>query len=140
MAKCAALDELMMIVESVGPDYERRSSTGERVTGYASTQAHRFVGLLAKTGGRWFLWPVTATTLDALMAPVTDCLDAKALHSLSELRASPEASERMEWLAGRANEGSLTAAERAEYESCIQFANFLGVLQSKARKKIGARR
>jgi hypothetical protein len=81
-----------------------------------------------------------ATTLDALMAPVTDCLDAKALRSLSELRASPEASERVEWLAGRANEGLLTASERAEYESCIVFANFLGVLQSKARKKLGAAR
>jgi hypothetical protein len=79
-----------------------------------------------------------ATTLNALMAPVTDCLDAKALRALSELRASPEASERMEWLAERANEGQLTAGERAEYESCIQFANFLGVLQTKARKKLGA--
>lgn len=81
-----------------------------------------------------------ATTLDSLMSPVTDCLDANALRSLSELRASPEASGRMAWLAGRANEGLLTADERAEYESCIQFANFLGVLQSKARKKLDAAR
>jgi len=79
-----------------------------------------------------------ATSLDAMMSPVTNCLDANALRSLSELRASPETSERMEWLAERANEGLLTADERAEYESLIMFANFLGVLQSKARKKLGA--
>jgi len=81
-----------------------------------------------------------ATSLDAMMSPVTNCLDANALRSLSELRASPEASERMAWLAGRANEGLLTTDERAEYESCILFANFLGVLQSKARRKLEARR
>jgi hypothetical protein len=42
----------------------------------------------------------------------------------------------MTWLAERANEGLLTVDERAEYESCILFANFLGVLQSKARRKL----
>ena len=77
-----------------------------------------------------------ATTLDAIMSPVTDCLDLNALRSLSELRASPEASERMAWLAERANDGRLTATERAEYESCILFANFLGVLQAKARQRL----
>lgn len=77
-------------------------------------------------------------SLDALMSPVANCLDANALRSVAELRASPESSERMEWLAERANDGLLTADERAEYESCILFANFLGVLQSKARKKLEA--
>ncbi len=42
----------------------------------------------------------------------------------------------MDWLAGRANERLLTKEERAEYESCVMFTNFLGVLQSKARKKL----
>ncbi len=78
-------------------------------------------------------------TLDALMSPVTDCLDATALRSVSELRASPEASQRMTWLAERATQGLLTADERAECESCILFANFLGVLQSKARRKLAER-
>ena len=77
-----------------------------------------------------------ATSLDAMMSPVTDCLDTNSLRALSELRASPEAAERVAWLAGRANNGALTPDERAEYESCVLFANFLGVLQSKARKKL----
>ena len=42
----------------------------------------------------------------------------------------------MEWLAERANEDELTPSERGEYESCVMFANFLGVLQSKARRKL----
>lgn len=77
-----------------------------------------------------------ATNLDSLMSPVTNCLDRQSLRSLAELRASPQAAERMAWLAGRANEGLLTTEERAEYESCVMFANFLGVLQSKARRKL----
>ena len=55
-----------------------------------------------------------------------------------ELRAAPEAAQRMEWLAERANEGQLTDEERAEYESGAMFATFLGVLQSKARRKLRA--
>ncbi len=81
---------------------------------------------------------MTAVSLDSLMSPVTDCLDLPSLRALVELRAAPEASERMAWLASRANEGQLTAEEKSEYESCVSFANFLGVLQSKARRKLKA--
>lgn len=79
---------------------------------------------------------MNATTLDALMSPVAGCLDEPSLKALVQLRASPEAAARVQWLADRANEGELTAEQRAEYESCVLFANFLGVLQSKARRKI----
>ena len=72
------------------------------------------------------------------MSPVANCLDIDALKALVELRASPVAAERISWLAERANEGLLTVEEKAEYESCVMFANFLGVLQSKARKKLSA--
>lgn len=72
------------------------------------------------------------------MSPVTACLDDSSLRALVELRAAPEAARRMEWLAERANEGQLTTEERSEYESCVMFANFLGVLQSKARQKLRA--
>jgi hypothetical protein len=79
---------------------------------------------------------MSTTTLDSLMSPVTDCLDAASLRALVQLRATPAAEERIAWLAERANEGQLTPTERAEYESCILFANFLGVLQSKSRRKL----
>lgn len=81
---------------------------------------------------------MNVTSLDAMMSPVAGCLDAPSLKALVNLRASPEANERIQWLAGRANEGTLTEEERGEYESCVLFANFLGVLQSKARRKLNA--
>ncbi len=76
------------------------------------------------------------TTLDLLMSRVIDCLSAASLNALDEVRATPEAEARVAWLAERANEGQLTPAERAEYETCILFANFLGILQSTARREL----
>ena len=71
-----------------------------------------------------------------MISLVANCLDRPSLQSIVELRASPETEERVEWLAERANEGQLTQEESAEYEGCIQFSSFLGILQSKARKKL----
>lgn len=70
------------------------------------------------------------------MSPVADCLDEASLRALVDLRADSAATERMSQLAARANEGELTADEKEEYESCVMFASFLGVLQSKARIKL----
>jgi hypothetical protein len=81
---------------------------------------------------------MTSESLDSLMSPVANCLDTVSLRALTELRAAPGVAERMAWLAGRANEGTLTPEERAEYESCVVFASFLGVLQSKARRRLNA--
>ena len=36
----------------------------------------------------------------------------------------------------KCNAGELSVAERAEYETCVMFGNFLGVLQAKARRKL----
>jgi hypothetical protein len=70
------------------------------------------------------------------MSPVADCLDRPSLLALVELRAPPASSGRMDWLAERANEGLLTDDERSEYQSCVMFANFLGILQAKARRRL----
>ena len=37
------------------------------------------------------------------------------------------------------NEGKLTSDEREEYETSIRFANYLALLQAKARKLLKAR-
>ena len=79
---------------------------------------------------------MNVSSLDALMSSVANCLEGRSLQSLADLRASPEAEERIAWLAERANEGELTADERQEYETCVLFTNFVGILQSKARKKL----
>jgi hypothetical protein len=81
---------------------------------------------------------MTAVSLDAMMSPLADCLDAASLRALADFRAPADAAARVSWLAERVNEGILTAEERAEYESAVTFANFVGILQSKARRKLSA--
>ncbi|MDB6139324.1 MAG: hypothetical protein JWO94_2396 [Verrucomicrobiaceae bacterium] len=81
---------------------------------------------------------MSIATLDMLMTPVADCMDRASLEALVALRADAGSAERIASLASLANEGSLTSEERAEYESCITFASFLGTLQSKARKKLAS--
>ncbi len=81
---------------------------------------------------------MSSETLDDLMSPVAACLDTRSLEALVELRAEPAAAARMEELAQKANEGLLTEGEQSEYESCVMFVNSLGILQSKALKKLKA--
>lgn len=79
---------------------------------------------------------MTPSTLDSMLASVADSFDTKALQALVDMRASRETEERLEYLGGQANEGLLTEEERQEYKTAISFGNFLGLLQSKARKKL----
>ena len=93
---------------------------------------------IAEAGGASMFAPMNTSSLDSLMSPVADCLDRPSLEALVNLRASPDAAMVMHRLAERANEGLLTDEERREYESCILFTNFLGILQSKARRRLAA--
>ena len=86
----------------------------------------------------WFATGMSIMSLDSLMTPVAECMDEASLRALIELRATPAAAERVAWLAERVNEGEASAEERSEYESCVMCASFLGVLQSKARRKFQA--
>lgn len=79
---------------------------------------------------------MSTNAFNALISPVADCLDTPSLEALVNLRASPEAAARLDALAERANEGTLSADERSEYESCVMFTSFLGILQSQARQKL----
>jgi hypothetical protein len=53
-----------------------------------------------------------------------------------ELRVSASVQERIAALAELANEGSLTVEDRAEYEALINAADFISILQLKARQHL----
>ena len=75
-----------------------------------------------------------STTLDRLVEPVVRVLTPEVARSLVKLRADPELQARMDELAEKCNEGNLTNDEREEYETSIRFANYLAIIQAKARK------
>jgi len=69
-----------------------------------------------------------------MLDPLSDCLDPEAAEHIVALRIDDAIQARIEELADRSNEGLLTAAERAEYESYVEGAEILSLIKLKARR------
>jgi hypothetical protein len=76
---------------------------------------------------------VEATYLDRLLTPVTQCFTPEVAERLIALPEDTEVQSRIGELAEKANEGTLSAEERAEYEDYIEVVDLIGILQSRAR-------
>lgn len=82
----------------------------------------------------------TIPTTDALarvLAPVGRCLTPEVARRIAALQADARVRSRIERLARRSTAGTLTADERAEYETCVLAIDILGVLQAQARARLG---
>ncbi len=77
-----------------------------------------------------------ASGLDALLEPLSRCLDAESARRVVDLRIDPPVQERIDTLAERANEGTLSESERSEYEALINAADFISILKLKARQHL----
>jgi hypothetical protein len=80
----------------------------------------------------------TTEILEQVLDPFVDCLTPEAARKIVALRADPAVQVRLDELAERANEGSLTADERAEYEKFRATFHMITLLQSKARRLLSA--
>lgn len=80
-----------------------------------------------------------APTIDQLIEPVGQCLTAEVAERLISLRANPELQREVDRLADKANRGTLTDDERAQYEQYVSFAQFVTLLQIKARDLLDGR-
>jgi hypothetical protein len=78
----------------------------------------------------------TARGLDGLLDPLGRCLDAESARRLVDFRVDPPVQERIDTLAERANEGTLGADERDEYEALVNAADFISILKLKARRHL----
>ena len=74
--------------------------------------------------------------LDRLVSPLGDCLTPESARRLIELKPDPLVQARVDDLAGRHTEGDLTAAERAEYGRLVNYATFMAILKSRARRML----
>lgn len=77
--------------------------------------------------------------LDRFLNPVRDILTPEVAQAIADLRADQETQDRIEDLADRHREGRLDADELAEYESLVNGANLIAVLQAKARSVLSRR-
>jgi hypothetical protein len=74
---------------------------------------------------------------DSALDLFVGCLNEKSLHDLAERELGPKAIARLDDLAEKANEGTLTADERSEYRSFIELSEFLALAQLRARERLG---
>jgi len=74
-----------------------------------------------------------AVHLDRLLEPLAASLTPDVAAKVAELRADEVMQSRIDDLAERSNEGSLTAEEREEYAGYLHAINVIAVLQAKAR-------
>jgi hypothetical protein len=77
-----------------------------------------------------------ASGLDGLLEPLSRCLDAESARRVVDLQIDAPVQERIDSLAERANEGTLSDSERSEYEALINAADFISILKLKARRHL----
>lgn len=72
--------------------------------------------------------------LDRFLDPLTDALTPESASALLNLRADPEVEARIEGLRQKANEGTLTPDEDAEYKDFVEAVDIVSIMQAKARR------
>jgi hypothetical protein len=76
---------------------------------------------------------VDTPALERMLEPITRSLNVDAAKKLVRLKADAKIQARVAQLARKCNEGELTREEMAEYDRYIAFADFIAILQAKAR-------
>ena len=76
----------------------------------------------------------TTNYLDRMLQPVTEARSPEFAHKLVGLRADDELLSHIEILRGKANQGTMTAEEDAEYREFVEAVDVISILQSKARR------
>jgi hypothetical protein len=72
--------------------------------------------------------------LERLLEPLTDALTPESASALLNLRPDPELEARVEDLGRKANDGTLTPAEDAEYKDFVEAVDIVSTMQAKARR------
>jgi hypothetical protein len=69
-----------------------------------------------------------------MLQPVTEAMSSEFANTLVSLRADDELLSRIEILRAKANQGTMTAEEDAEYREFVEAVDVISILQSKARR------
>lgn len=76
------------------------------------------------------------SALAQILEPLAQCLTPDVAEAIINLRADSVLQARVDLLASKRTEGTLTDDERDEYESYVHATNFISILQAKARKRV----
>ncbi len=72
--------------------------------------------------------------LDRIVEPIADCLTEESARKIVALRADSVTQAKADELAGKANRGELTEAERRAYDEILAAFHFVTILQARARQ------
>ena len=72
--------------------------------------------------------------LDRMLQPVTEAMSPEFASKLVGLRAHDELLSHIEILRGKANHGTMTSEEEAEYRDFVEAVDVISILQAKARR------
>jgi hypothetical protein len=72
--------------------------------------------------------------LERFFDPVTEAFTPEMARRVVNLRVDLETQSRIELLREKANDGTLTSDEEAEYKEFVEAVDIISILQSKARK------
>ncbi len=76
----------------------------------------------------------TISYLDRLLDPVVESFTPAVARKIISLRADPELEQHISELRCKANEGTLTPNEDAEYRDFVESVDVMSILQAKARR------
>jgi hypothetical protein len=74
--------------------------------------------------------------IDKFLEPVAESLTPEVARRILEIKFDPTVEARVQELADKADEGTLAADEREEYEDYVEAVDFIGILQAKARSAL----
>jgi hypothetical protein len=78
----------------------------------------------------------TSTVLDRLLDRLTACLTPDVAQRILDLKIEPSLQDRMDGLADKANEGTLTPSEAQKYREYIEGIDFIAVFKAKVRSHL----
>ena len=71
-----------------------------------------------------------------MLEPLTDSLTLESAKRLANLKAKASVQVRLDELAEKSNEGTLTQEETEEYETYVRVGSVLNLLKAKARQAL----
>jgi hypothetical protein len=79
---------------------------------------------------------VSASLADHLLDPLAQCFTAAVAEEVLNLRFDKNVQVIIEDLRHKANEGTLSPAERDDYETLIETMDFIAILQAKSKRML----